>query len=239
MFVGLFQLLSTVGLLGGVGVGVGLGAGYLSGSGINHFPKPLTAKEEAEYIERWQQGDEEARNALIEHNLRLVAHVAKKYSVNGHDMDDLISIGVFGLTKAVMTYKPGREIKLVTYASKCIDNEILMYLRSIKKMAGDVSLQDSIGKDKDGNDMSLIDLLTTGEETVEDMVWLKTRAEQAYASIDKVLDGREKKIIYMRYGLNGGKEYAQREIAAQMGISRSYVSRIEKKALEKLRKVMS
>lgn len=237
MIAGLFQLLSTVGLMSGIGVG--LGAGYMSGSGINHFPKPLTAKEEAQYIEQWEQGDEEARNALIEHNLRLVAHIAKRYANNGHDMDDLISIGIFGLTKAVMTYNTGKDIKLVTYASKCIDNEILMYLRSIKKMAGDVSLQDSIGKDKDGNDMSLIDLLTSGEESVEDTVWLKTRAEQAYASIEKVLDGREKKIIYMRYGLNGGKEYTQREIASAMGISRSYVSRIEKKALEKLRRIMS
>ncbi len=198
------------------------------------FPQPLTAAEEEMYLLRYQQGDIDARNILIEHNMRLVAHIIKKYYTQTDDQDDLISIGTIGLIKGISSFKPEKKVRLATYAARCIENEILMHFRAQKKYQGDVSLSESIETDKDGNNLFLMDIVGTDDTMLED---LDTR--ESYEKLRKLvkerLSGREKYIISLRYGLNGDEPKTQREIAAQCGISRSYISRLEKKALEKLR----
>ncbi len=203
--------------------------------GTGSFPKPLPPEEEQKYIQLYMQGDMEARNVLIEHNLRLVAHIIKKYYTQTSEQDDLISIGTIGLIKGISTYKPDRKVRLATYVSRCIENEILMYFRSLKKTAGDLSLSDSIDTDKDGNSLSLMEVISVEDDMLENLSARDTFA-QLFTYIDDVLTFREAKIIAMRYGLDNTVPKTQREIAAICGISRSYVSRIEKKALEKLRK---
>lgn len=198
------------------------------------FPKPLTAQEERKYIEMFSQGDMEARNVLIERNLRLVAHIIKKYYTQSGDQDDLISIGTIGLIKGISTYKPDRGVRLATYASRCIENEILMYFRSLKKSAGDVSLSDSIDTDKEGNTLSLMDVISVEDDMLEDISARET-CTRLRAYMKECLTARETEIIALRYGLDGRPRRAQREIAQMCGISRSYVSRIEKRAIEKLR----
>ncbi|MBR1496404.1 MAG: RNA polymerase sporulation sigma factor SigK [Oscillospiraceae bacterium] len=205
------------------------------GPGSGSFPKPLGAEEERAAVDAWlNQGDLEARNKLVEHNLRLVAHIVKKYYAQPVDQEDLISIGTIGLIKGVSTYRPDKNVRLATYASRCIENEILMYFRSQKKSASDLSLSEAIDGDGDGESLSLLDVLA--EDT--DMLERISNAElgsQALACVDRVLDPREAQVIRLRFGLGGGKPLTQREVAATSGISRSYVSRIEKKAMEKLR----
>jgi len=203
--------------------------------GTGSFPKPLSPEEEEMYIQRYMNGDMEARNILIERNLRLVAHIIKKYYTQASDQDDLISIGTIGLIKGITTYKPDRRVRLATYASRCIENEILMYFRSIKKMQGDLSLSDSIDTDKDGNSLSLMEVISVEDDMLETISARETCA-RLEECIRKVLTPREAEIITLRYGLNNESPKTQREIAALCGISRYYVSRIEKKALEKLRK---
>jgi len=203
---------------------------------VQSFPKPLSAKEEKECIARCRAGDREARNCLIEKNLRLVAYIAKKYNMGDKDMDDLISIGTIGLIKGIDTFDDTKNIRLATYAARCIDNELLMMLRSEKKTAKDVYLYDSIGSDKEGNEISLIDVIEYTDEDVVERVTLEEHISRLEEYVEEALNAREKEIIRMRYGLRGSKEKTQREIAQIYGISRSYVSRIEKKALEKLRK---
>ena len=215
-------------LLNGAFLSLRLGAG--SGS----FPRPLPAKEERRCVERWMQGDLEARNTLIEHNLRLVAHIIKKYYTSESEQDDLISIGTIGLIKGINTYRPDKGVRLATYASKCTENEILMHFRSARKNAAELSLSDAIDTDGDGNTLSLMDILAEEEDLDERLQHSETcRALRQY--IDTSLDPREADIIRMRYGLSGGKPLTQREVAESCGISRSYVSRIEKRAIEKLR----
>ena len=199
------------------------------------FPKPLDAKEEKEYLEKCREGDAEARNILIERNLRLVAHIAKKYGSAERDMEDLISIGTIGLIKAVDTFDVEKEIRLATYASRCIDNELLMFMRSSKKQSKEVYLYEPIGKDKEGNLLNLLDILEAEDEDLIEIMDLSAKVKCLYCYVNQVLTTREKQIIHYRYGLGGGEEVTQREIAKVFGISRSYVSRIEKKALEKLR----
>jgi len=199
------------------------------------FPKPLSAEEERKYIELFIQGDHEARNVLIERNLRLVAHIIKKYYTQSCDQDDLISIGTIGLIKGITTYKPDRKVRLATYASRCIENEILMYFRSLKKTAGDLSLSESIDTDKEGNSLSLMDIISAPDDMLDNISARETCARLS-EYIKSALTQRETEIISMRYGMGGKPPLTQREIAVICGISRSYVSRIEKKALEKLRK---
>ena len=199
------------------------------------FPKPLTDKEEKYYISLWENGDETAKNILIERNLRLVAHIAKKYTSATHTMDDFISIGTIGLIKAVNTYRSGRSTRLATYAAKCIENEILMSIRSSKKCAAEVSINLPIGNDKDGNEISLNDILGTDPDSLTDDINLKMEIRSMIKALDNSLTDREKKVIIHRYGILGAVPRTQREVASSLGISRSYVSRIEKKALEKLR----
>ncbi|AIF43354.1 RNA polymerase sporulation sigma factor SigK [Virgibacillus sp. SK37] len=200
----------------------------------NHaFPQPLSKEEEAKYIKLMEEGNEEARNKLIEHNLRLVAHIVKKFENTGEDVEDLISIGTIGLIKGVESFSTGKGTKLATYAARCIENEILMHLRALKKVKKDVSLQDPIGQDKEGNEISLIDILEAENENILEYIQLNMEIErmQDYFSI---LDKREREVIVYRYGLNDYEEMTQREIAKKLNISRSYVSRIEKRALMKV-----
>ncbi len=200
----------------------------------NHtFPQPLTSAEEELYLRRFQRGDEEARNMLIEHNLRLVAHLVKKYDHGQVESEDLISIGTIGLIKGIQTYKPDKGVKLATYAARCIENEILMFMRSAKKTRRDISLHEPIGQDKEGNEVALLDLLGTDGEEVIDSVQMQMDRERIYQVLAS-LSPREREIVWARFGLVGGEEKTQREIAKELGISRSYVSRIEKRALEKL-----
>lgn len=205
-------------------------------SSNNSFPKPLSAKEEREELAKFQNGDNDARNKLIEHNLRLVAHIAKKYSTSSLEHEELLSIGTIGLIKGISTFNPQKGTRLATYAARCVDNEILMVLRSKKKEQGDVSLNESIGTDKEGNNIMLIDVMSNDDEDVFDEVNLGFEIKRLYKSLKSVLDDREREVIVMRYGLIDGKSIPQREVAKVLGISRSYVSRIEKKALSKLRK---
>lgn len=198
------------------------------------FPQPLSPKEEQKYLKLYKQGDGEARNILIEHNLRLVAHIVKKFANNGEDTEDLISIGTIGLIKAINTFDPRKGTRLATYAARCIENEILMNLRSTKKIKQEVSLQNPIGVDKEGNEISLLDILGTDSDAIADEVALKFQKRKLYKKIKTVLKGREKRVIELRYGLLNGAGKTQREIAKLLGISRSYVSRIEKKAIKKL-----
>lgn len=198
------------------------------------FPKPLSRAEEQEYLARWAQGDVEARNLLVEHNLRLVAHIMKKYYTQTDDVDDLISIGTIGLIKGVNTYKPDKGVRLATYASRCIENEILMHFRSRKKSAGDVSLSDALDVDGDGNGLSIMDVVAQ-EDDMAERIGNAELCQELIRSIETSLTRREAKIIRLRYGLDGAAPMTQKETAQLCGISRSYVSRIEKKALEKLR----
>ncbi len=203
-------------------------------TGAGSFPAPLSAKRESELLEKVQKGDLTARNTLIEHNLRLVAHIVKKYYAASSNQDDLISIGTIGLIKAVSSFKSDKNIRLATYASRCIENEILMYFRNQKKSAQDVYINDPIDSDKDGNTLTLIDAIADKTDIVEDLD-TKMKLETLRSIINNTLDPRELEIITLRYGLGGNEELTQREIAAKLNISRSYVSRIEKSALKKLR----
>jgi len=202
------------------------------------FPKPLTDKEEKYYISLWEKGDEQAREILIEHNLRLVAHIAKKYATATQSMDDYISTGTIGLIKAVNTYRSGKSVRLATYAARCIENEILMSIRVSKKTSSEVSINLPIGTDKDGNEISLNDILGTDPDAVIDDINTRIQVRDMLNALGSVLTDREKQIIIHRYGILGTAPRTQREVAAYLGISRSYVSRIEKKALEKLRRAM-
>jgi RNA polymerase, sigma 27/28 subunit, RpsK/SigK len=199
----------------------------------NAFPQPLTPEQESYYLKKMSEGDVEARNRLIEHNLRLVAHIVKKFENTGEDQEDLISIGTIGLIKAIESYSEGKGTKLATYAARCIENEILMFLRTLKKTKKDVSLHDPIGQDKEGNEISLIDVLKSDTEDVLDRIQLNMELEKMKTFIN-VLDEREREVITGRFGLDRQREKTQREIAKELGISRSYVSRIEKRALMKM-----
>lgn len=203
------------------------------------FPEPLSPEEEEKYIDLMLKGDTNARNILIEHNLRLVAHVAKKYTNYQKDSDELISIGTVGLIKGISAYKNTKGSRLATYTARCIDNEILMYLRSAKKLQNNISLQSAVGIDKEGNEVTLEEKLADPTPSVEETLSSNAEQKVLQSLIDKVLTSREKFIINLRYGLNNTQEKTQREIASSIGISRSYVSRIEKKALSKLRKAMN
>ncbi len=200
---------------------------------MGSFPPPLSPKEEAELIEKMEQGDKKAREKLIEHNLRLVAHVVKKYYTERVEQDDLISIGTIGLIKGVSTFNSKKGIKLATYAARCVENEVLMHFRSLKKTAQDVSINDPIETDKEGNDLSLIDVIADDNNVLDD-IDLKIKLEHLKKYMQEVLTPRERIIIGLRFGLIGGKENTQREVAKKLDISRSYVSRLEKKALIKL-----
>ncbi|WP_338823342.1 RNA polymerase sigma-28 factor [Moorella humiferrea] len=203
----------------------------------NAFPQPLSEEEEQKYLELWRQGDQKARNILIEHNLRLVAHITKKFENTGEDSDDLISIGTVGLIKAINTYNMNKGTKLATYAARCIENEILMHLRATKKNRSEVSLYDPIGTDKEGNEIALIDVLGSDQDVAE--IVENSYERQRVMQKVNVLTPREKKVLAMRFGLFQGLRRTQRDIARKMGISRSYVSRIEKKAIQKLLKELS
>jgi RNA polymerase sporulation-specific sigma factor len=208
--------------------------GYISND--NSFPPPLTPEEEQHYLKLLKEGDEEARNVLIERNLRLVAHIVKKYTTTPNECDDLISIGTIGLIKAIASFNQEKGTRLVTYAAKCIDNQILMQIRSNKKMQSEVSLQDPIGVDRDGNEITLIDVIGNESESIVEEVELKMQIKRLYNKMKDVLKKREKMVLELRYGLLNGTSKTQREIAKMLGISRSYVSRIEKKAIKKLGK---
>ena len=199
----------------------------------NTFPQPLSEEEEAKYLRLLARGDEVARNVLTERNLRLVAHIVKKFDSPGEDPDDLISIGTIGLIKAINTFNPGKGTRLATYAARCIENEILMHLRYTKKIRSEVSLYDPIGVDKEGNEITLIDILGTHPEVVSEMVENRFEQKRLREKVHQ-LTRREKKVLELRFGLEDGARKTQREIARSLGISRSYVSRIEKRALSKL-----
>ena len=202
---------------------------------MKSFPKPLSAKEETEILCQCMEGSKEARDVLIERNLRLVAHIVKKYNTADREIDDLISIGTIGLIKAIDTFDPDKGIRLATYASRCIDNELLMMLRSGKRQAKEVYLYEPIGSDKEGHEINLLDIIESSEADIIEDIELQGNVKRLYELVNKVLSKREKQNIEMRYGLNAQEEVTQREIASKIGISRSYVSRIEKKALKKLR----
>ena len=207
---------------------------FFTGSyGNNVFPPPLSAEEENKYVDEMLNGSNEARSILIEHNLRLVAHIVKKFDSKNTDTDDLISIGTIGLIKGIDTYKKTPKVKITTYAARCIQNEILMYYRSNKKNQFTISLNDSIGYDKEGNEINLVDLLEDKKEDILDTIQIKDNINLLNKYLKK-LNEREKEIIIKRYGLNNEKDLTQKEIAESLGISRSYVSRIEKRALTKI-----
>lgn len=203
-------------------------------SGGGSFPRPLKAEEEQECLERMAQGDMEARNKLIEHNLRLVSHIIKKYYTQNRDQDDLISIGTIGLIKGISTFKMDKNVRLATYLSRCIENEILMHFRSTKKLQGEVSLSDSLENDSEGNALSLMDVISVDDTMLEDLD-AKESGAKVRRCVATCLTEREAEVIRLRYGLDGREPLTQREVAAKYNISRSYVSRIEKKAVEKLR----
>jgi len=210
--------------------------GYIQGNSL--FPEPLSPEEEGEYIEKMKLGDEEARNILIERNLRLVAHISKKYSTTNIDQDDLISIGSIGLIKAINSFDNSKNIRLATYAARCIDNEILMFIRTSKKTKAEVFLNESIGKDKDDNEITLLDVIEQEETSIDEEIDLKFKIKELYNKMKQVLKEREIDILNLRFGLNGKKPKTQHEIASILGISRSYVSRIETKAINKLAEVI-
>ena len=212
---------------------------FFAGSvlGVSSFPKPLSSEEEADYIRRAKLGDKEAKDKLINHNMRLVAHIVKKYS-GAAETDDLISVGSIGLIKAINTYESGKGTQLATYTARCIENEILMLLRANKKHKNDIYLSDPVGTDKDGNELSLMDLLCEKEDTVFLKVDRGIEREKFLKFIREILTEREYVVLCLRYGLKGERVYAQREVAKFLKISRSYISRIEKKGLEKLRAVV-
>jgi len=205
-------------------------------SGNSSFPRPLDPEEEKYHLKRYAEGSEDSKNILIEHNLRLVAHIVKKYSNAVKDVDDLISIGTIGLIKAITTFDPEKNTRLATYAARCIENEILMAIRANKKIKSEVSLYEPIGVDKEGNDISLMDILGTDPDMVMNEVEMRIQARNLYNKMRKVLKKREQMVLEMRYGLFNGRNRTQREIAQMLGISRSYVSRIEKRAISKLSK---
>ncbi|MCE5235521.1 MAG: RNA polymerase sporulation sigma factor SigK [Clostridiaceae bacterium] len=207
-------------------------AGYLNTN--SSFPEPLSPDEEKCYIQQLRQGSLEAREKLIEHNLRLVAHIAKKYASPHRDADDMISIGTVGLIKAVSTFNPGKGSTLATYAARCIENEMLMSLRSDKKHGSDISINGPIGKDKDGNEITLVDVLGTDADCIYNIVELNIASEHLRKAIRRVLTPREQIVIALRYGLTGRRPMTQRDIAQRLGISRSYISRLEKKAIASL-----
>lgn len=211
-------------------------AGYVSGS--ISFPKPLTAEEEKEYLNAYINGDTDAKNILIEHNLRLVAHIAKKYS-DENNLEDLISIGTIGLIKGINTFKPDKNPRLSSYIARCIENEVLMTLRSSKKLQREISIDESIGTDREGNNMTFSDILPSDSPDICDSVFEKIETRKIYAAMKRILTPDEISIICWRYGLNNTKKKTQKEIADILGISRSYVSRIEKRCLERLAKELS
>lgn len=209
--------------------------GYVTGK--SEFPQALSRAEEMAYIQRMEQGDDTARQELITHNLRLVSHIARKYQVPGYGQDDLISIGVIGLIKAVNSYRAGTGTSLGTYAARCIENEILMTLRASRKRKGDVSLSDPIGTDGEGNDITFMDILGTGQDALEDEVIRRVTLEKV-RQVLTMLPARERLVLEMRYGLADGKMHPQHEVAAMLGISRSYVSRVQKHAVNLLREAI-
>lgn len=206
--------------------------------GSGSFPPPLDKKTEHELFVRARAGDKEARSKLIEHNLRLVAHIVKKYYTTNHDQDDLISIGTIGLIKAIDSFNIDNGARFATYAGKCLQNEILMYFRSQKKQSMENSLSDAVDVDKDGNPLTYMDILSVDDDIVDE-IDLKIKSSKLYRAISEKLDARERTVITLRYGLGGGRAYAQREVADRLGISRSYVSRIEKLALAKIKDAIS
>lgn len=206
---------------------------HVTGSGS--FPQPLSEKEEKKYLVEMKQGDKRARSKLIEHNLRLVAHIVKKYYSSTNDQDDLVSIGTIGLIKAIDSFDLSKGIRLSSYAARCIENEVLMFFRNSKKSAQDVSMNEPIDTDKDGNALVLMDVMSV-EDCIIDELDTKIKSEKLLSYMDEVLSDREKRVILLRYGLDGNQQLAQREVAKILGISRSYVSRIEKKALSTLNK---
>ena len=202
---------------------------------VKSFPPPLTAAEEQYYLQKYTEGDLEAKHILIEHNLRLVAHVVKKYQGTGEDTDDLISIGTIGLIKAVTTFNPQKASRLSTYAARCIENELLMYFRAKKKHSKEVSLYEPIGTDKEGNEINLLDVIESTPVDIVENCYIRENTACLLRSLKKILSEKEYQVICYRYGLFGMEEKTQREIAQKLCISRSYVSRIEKNALQKLR----
>ena len=204
--------------------------GFVSG---NAFPKPLSKKEEEKYISLWEEGDERAKNILIEHNLRLVAHIAKKYA-GENNFDDLVSVGTIGLIKGINTFDKSKTSKLTTYIARCIENEVLMTMRASKRISNEVSLEESIGTDKEGNNMTFSDILQADTDDISDIIALKIDIKKLYSAMSEVLTNDEKNILCWRYGLLNEKRKTQKEVSDILGISRSYVSRIEKKAIKKL-----
>lgn len=202
---------------------------------MKSFPQPLTASEERYYLQKYTEGDLEAKHILIERNLRLAAHIVKKYQSMEEDTEDLLSIGTIGLIKAVVTFNPDKSVRLGTYAARCIENEILMYLRTKKKSSREVSLYEPIGTDREGNEIQLFDVIETEGEDAHSKVELKEDIRMLYQRVEKELTPRERTVLKLRYGLYHEEEYTQKEIARRLGISRSYVSRIEKCAIAKLR----
>lgn len=202
---------------------------------MKSFPLPLTASEEQYYLQKYIEGDLNAKHILIEHNLRLVAHIVKKYQANVEEAEDLLSIGTIGLIKAVVTFNPGKNVRLGTYAARCIENEILMHLRARKKTSREVSLYEPIGTDREGNEIQLFDVIETDDQEAHRKIEEKDDILKLYQHVESKLSTRERLVLKMRYGLYNEEEYTQREIAKLLGISRSYVSRIEKSAIEKLR----
>ncbi len=202
---------------------------------MKSFPQPLTAAEERYYMQKYTEGDLEAKHILIERNLRLVAHIVKKYQTVCDDTEDLLSIGTIGLIKAVVTFDPDKSVRLGTYAARCIENEVLMHLRARKKTSREVSLYEPIGTDREGNEIQLFDIIETEEDDAHRKVELSDDIQMLYSKMEAELTPRERMVLKMRYGLYNEEEYTQREIAALLGISRSYISRIEKSAIEKLR----
>ena len=203
-------------------------------TGPGSFPQPLSEKEEKKYLVEMKQGDKRARSKLIEHNLRLVAHIVKKYYSSTNDQDDLVSIGTIGLIKAIDSFDLSKGIRLSSYAARCIENEVLMFFRNSKKSAQDVSMNEPIDTDKDGNALVLMDVMCV-DDCIIDELDTKIKSEKLLSYMDEVLSDREKRVILLRYGLDGNQQLAQREVAKILGISRSYVSRIEKKVLHKLK----
>ena len=202
---------------------------------MKSFPQPLTAAEEKYYMQKYTEGDLEAKHILIERNLHLVAHIVKKYQPPPEEMEDLLSIGTIGLMKAVVTFDSDKSARLASYAARCIENEVLMYLRGKKKSSKEVSLYEPIGTDREGNEIQLFDVIEMNEEDVYRRLERKEDVIRLYQQVESVLSQRERMVLKLRYGLYNEEEYTQREIAAMLGISRSYVSRIEKSAIEKLR----
>ena len=202
---------------------------------MKSFPQPLTAAEESLYMQKYTEGDLEAKHVLIERNLRLVAHIVKKYQTLEEDNEDLLSVGTIGLIKAVVTFNPDKSVRLGTYAARCIENEISMHFRARKKSSREISLYEPIGTDREGNEIQLFDIIETDEDDAHRKAELKDDIRMLYQKVESELSARERLVLKMRYGLYNEEEYTQREIAEQLGISRSYVSRIEKSAIEKLR----